>query len=86
MVSRGGSKQGDKSFERILGIGIPDLLMNLMSFRGFLRNINYVVILKFPKGMLEYNFSKGFTILECNDKNLAKLPNDVKKNSFRRNR
>ena len=28
--------------------------------------------------MLEYYFSKGFTMLECNDINLAKLPNDVK--------
>ena len=27
--------------------------------------------------MLEYYFSKGFTILECNDNNLAKLPNEV---------
>ena len=28
--------------------------------------------------MLEYCFSKVFTILECNDNNLAKIPNDVK--------
>ena len=27
---------------------------------------------------MEYYFSKGFTILECNDNNLEKLPNDVK--------
>ena len=52
--------------------------MNLMSCHGFLKNINYVVILKFPKRMLEYYLSKGFTILECNDNNLAKLTNDVK--------
>ena len=79
-VGYGGvSKHGDKRFDRILGIGIPDLLMNLMSCHGFLKNINSVVILKFPKRMLEYYFSKGFTILECNDNNLAKLPNEVKK-------
>ena len=48
--SGGGSKHGDKSFDRILGIGIPYLLMNLMSFHGFLRNINSVVILKPLKG------------------------------------
>ena len=46
----GGYKHGDKLFDRILGIGIPDLLMNLMSCNGFLRNINSVVILKFLKG------------------------------------
>ena len=28
--------------------------------------------------MLEYYFSKVFTILGCNDNNLEKLPNDVK--------
>ena len=28
--------------------------------------------------MLEYYFSKEFTILECNDNNLSKLLNDVK--------
>ena len=51
--SRGGYKYGDKSFDRILGIGIPDLLINLMSYHGFFKNINYVVILKCPKRMLE---------------------------------
>ena len=44
----------------------------------FLKNINYVVILKFTKRLLEYYFSKGFTTLECNVNNLAKLPNLVK--------
>ena len=76
--SGGDSKHGDKRFDRILGIGITDLLMNLMSCHGFLKNINSVVILKFPKRMLEYYFSKGFTILECNVNNLEKLPNEVK--------
>ena len=74
----GGSKYGDKKFDRILGIGIPYLLFKLMSCRGFLKNINSVVILKCPKRMLEYYFSKVFTILEWNVNNLAKLPDDVK--------
>ena len=34
-----------------LGIGIPDLLMNLISFGRFLSNINSVVILNFLKGV-----------------------------------
>ena len=53
----GVSKHRDKSFDRILVIGIPDLLIKLMSCRGFLKNLNYAVILKFPKMMLEYYFS-----------------------------
>ena len=76
--SGGGSKHGDKIFDKVLGIGIQDFLMNLMSCPGFLKNINSVVILKYPKRVLEYYFSKGFTILECNVNNLEKLPNEVK--------
>ena len=74
----GGSKHEDKSFDKILGIGIPYLLIKLMFCHGFLKNMNYVVILKCPKSMLEYYFSNGFTILEYNDNNLSKLLNDVK--------
>ena len=33
--SGGGSEHGDKSFDKILGIGIPYLLMNLISCHGF---------------------------------------------------
>ena len=51
--------------------------MNLMSCHGFLKDINYVVILKCPKRMLEYYFLKGFSVLERNDNNLAKLLNEV---------
>ena len=50
----GGFKHGNKSYDRILGIGIPDLLMNLVSCHGFLKNKKSVVILKCPKSMLEY--------------------------------
>ena len=75
---RGGSKHGDKSFDRIFGIEIPYLLRNLMYCHGFLKNINSVVILKFPKRMLEYSLLKVFTILECNANNLTRLPNNTK--------
>ena len=61
-----------------MGIGIPDFLMNLMSCHGFLKNKNPVVVLKFPKRMLEQYFSKVFTLFDCNTNNLAKLPNEVK--------
>ena len=73
--SGGGFKYGNKSYNKILGIGIPDLLMNLMSCHGLLKNENSVVIFKFSKRMLEYYLSKLFTLLECNTNNLAKLPN-----------
>ena len=60
-----------------MGIGIPDLLMKLMSCHVFLKNINPIVILKYLKGMLEYYFSKGFTLFDCDTNNLAKLTNEV---------
>ena len=75
MDSGGGFIHGDKSFDRILDIGIPYLLMKLMSCHGFLNNINYVVKLKRPIRTMGYYFSKGFTILECNYNILEKLPN-----------
>ena len=76
--TREGFKHGNKSYDKILGIGITDLLMNLMSCHGFLENKNSVIILKCPKRMLEYYFSKWFTVFECNTINLEKLPNEVK--------
>ena len=50
----GGSyKHFKKSYDNVLGFGIPDLLMNLLSCHGFLKNNDYVVILKCPNRMLE---------------------------------
>ena len=67
-----------KYFNRILVIGIPDLLMKLLSCHGFLKNIKSIFIIKCPKRMLEYYFLIVFGILGCNFNNLAKLPNEVK--------
>ena len=49
-----------------------------MSYHGFLRNINSVVVLKCPKRVLEYYFSKGFSIFEFNVNHLKKRTNEVK--------
>ena len=56
--SGGGYKHEEKSYEKILGIVIPDLLMNFMSCHGLLKNKDPVVILKFPKRMVEHYYSK----------------------------
>ena len=61
-----------------MGIGIPDLLMDLISCHVFLNNKDTVVILKFPKRMFEHYFSKGFTYFDCTKINLEKLPSEVK--------
>ena len=57
----GGSyKHLDKKYDNVLGFGIPDLLMNLLSCHGFLKNNDYVVIIKCPNRMFEYYFNKEF--------------------------
>ena len=54
MGCKEGSKHGDKFLKIILGLGIPDLLMDLMYCHGLLKNIDYVAILQCPKRMLEH--------------------------------
>ena len=48
-----GYKHEEESYNKILGIGIPDLLMNFMSCHGFLENKDPIIILKCPKIMFE---------------------------------
>ena len=68
-----GSRHGEIVFSRIVGIGIPDFLMNWLSCYVFLKNINSVVILKYPENYVGIIFSKGCAILECNTNNLENL-------------
>ena len=42
-----------KIFSKIFGIGIPYLIMNLLSYHGFVKNINSTVVLLCPSQMLE---------------------------------
>ena len=50
-------------YNSLLGIGIPDLLLNMLSCHVFLKNDDSVVILKCPNRMSEYYFNKGFVEL-----------------------
>ena len=49
----GSYKHLGKKFENVLGFRIPDLLLNLLSCQGFLKNNKCVFILKFPNRMFE---------------------------------
>ena len=62
-----------KYFNKFLGIRIADLLMNLFLCNGFTNNVKSIFILKFPKNMLVYYFSRGFGIKERNSNNLKKI-------------
>ena len=62
-----------KDFNGFLGIGISNLLINLLLCHGFKKDIESVFILKCPRRMLEYYYSKVFGILERNSKHLKKI-------------
>ena len=61
-------KHLDKNYDNVLGFGIPDLLLKLLFFQGFLKKNESVVILKFPHRMFKYYFNKGLIILDCDEK------------------
>ena len=69
-----------KTFDKLLGIEITDLIMNLLPCHGFRKNINSTVILLCPSQMLEYYFPKVF-FLERNSNNLKGIANETKYNS-----
>ena len=52
-------------YENLFGIGIPDILFNMLSCHGFLNNNESIVILKCPNRMSENYFNKGFIQLTC---------------------
>ena len=63
----GSSKHNGMDYNNVLGIGITDILLNFLSCHGFLKNNDFVVILKCPNRMSEYYFNKGFIELECDE-------------------
>ena len=73
LVYGGGYKHVNKIYDSVLGIGIPDLLMNLVSCHGCLKNKDSVVILNCPNRMFKYYLSKGFIHFDFNKINLENL-------------
>ena len=65
-------------YNNLFGIGIPEILLNMLSCHGFLKNDDYIVMIKFPNRMSEYYFNKGFIELTCNEDHLNKIPLLVK--------
>ena len=61
-------------YNNLFGIGIPDILLNMLYCHVFLNNNESIVILKCPNRMSEYCFNKGFIQLTCDEDNLNKLP------------
>ena len=59
------------TYNDILIIGIPELLMIIISFLGFLNDTNSAVILSCCRKLVDYYISKGFVILENNSSALS---------------
>ena len=74
----GSYKHLREKFDNVLGFVIPYLLLNLLSFQGFLKNNKSVVILKCRHRMFEYYFNKGFIIFNCDENNLKRITSQVK--------
>ena len=56
----GSSKHNGMDYNNLFGIGIPDLLLNMLSCHGCIKNNDSVVILKYPNRMSEYYYIKEF--------------------------
>ena len=74
----GSYKHLGRKYDNVLGLGIPDLLLNLLSCQGFSKKNESIVIPRFPNGMFEYYFNKGFIIFNCDENNLKRFPSEVK--------
>ena len=59
-------------YYNLFGIGIPDILLNMLSCHGFFNNNESIVILKCPNSMSEYYFNKGFIQLKCDEDHFKK--------------
>ena len=66
----GSSKHDGMDYNNLFGIGIPDILLNMLSCHGFIKNDDSIVILKCPNRMSEYYFNKVFVELTCDEDHL----------------
>ena len=68
----------ETSFNIILGIGIQELLLNLVSCHCFTKKPNSTVILNFRSRLVNNYLAKVFYIVEKDSNQSILLPNDVK--------
>ena len=65
------------SFNLLHFIGIAELLLNLVSYHGFMMKSNSNVILNFQSCLINNYLSKGLFIIEQGSKQFNLIPNDV---------
>ena len=67
----------ETNFNLLLGIGIPELLLNLVSCHGFMLKSNSTMILNLQSRLIKNYLSKGFFIIDRGSNHLNFIPNDV---------
>ena len=65
-------------FNILLGIGIPELLQNLVSCHGFMEKLNSIFVLNFWSRLVNNYLAKGIFVIEKDSKYLSIIPNYVK--------
>ena len=65
------------SFNILLGIGVPELLLNLVSCHGFMKKPNSTVILNFQYHLVKTYLEKVFYVIESDSKQKFMLPNNL---------
>ena len=67
------TKHEGMEYDNLFSIGIPDILLNILSCHVFLNNNESIVVLKCPIRMSEYYFNKVFIQLTSDEDHLNKL-------------
>ena len=68
----------DTNFNILLSIGIPELLLDLVSCHGFMKKQNSTVMLNCRTRLINNYLSKGSSVIEQGTNQLIFLPNDVR--------
>ena len=68
----------ETSLNLLLGIGIPELLLDLVSCHGFMTESNSTVILNWRSRLINNYLSKGLFVIEQGSNQLNFIPNGVR--------
>ena len=68
----------EASYNGLLSIGIPKVLINLLYFHGFMKKQNSTVMLVCQSRLVNYYLAKVFVGIEHNSNHLSSVPNYLK--------
>ena len=66
------------SFGEILGIDIPEILLNIVPCYGFVQEYTPTVMLAFISKLVSYYLYRGFVMISKDNQDLKNTPNRVK--------